>query len=291
MKSLRWLLLAALVAAWPAQAFWQSRDSNYNVSVSVAASYVGPGDVVSGAVLWWGLRCYNNAYSGNVADVYAPLDASHTLLTCSAGGVINQTLQSLATTCATSCTVKTLYDQTGNGYTLSNSTSAARPKLVLNAVGANPAMQFVSASDLHLTTGSFSQSQPYTYSVVANSTSGASWQCLISDHDGNEQLCYQSPKIQFASPSNVTVSMTQNAWHAIQAVANSASGAIGLDGVWTASLNAGSTGISTTSEFMGSDNSGDALNGYEVEAGIWPLAFNSTQASAMNTNQKAYWGY
>ena len=40
-RSLRWLILAALVAAWPAQAFWQSRDSNYNVSIASTGCFGG----------------------------------------------------------------------------------------------------------------------------------------------------------------------------------------------------------------------------------------------------------
>lgn len=57
------LIGAALLAGIPAQAFWQSRDSNYNVAISAGATYTGPGDVVSGATAWYGLRAYNAAYA------------------------------------------------------------------------------------------------------------------------------------------------------------------------------------------------------------------------------------
>src|SRR5580692_3898876 len=35
-----------------------------DVKVSSGGSYVGAGDTISGALAWWGLRCYSNAYSG-----------------------------------------------------------------------------------------------------------------------------------------------------------------------------------------------------------------------------------
>lgn len=57
------LIGAALLAGIPAQAFWQSRDSNYNKTVGVA-TYSGPGDVVSGATAWYSCtRGYNAAYA------------------------------------------------------------------------------------------------------------------------------------------------------------------------------------------------------------------------------------
>lgn len=56
------LIGAALLAGIPAEAFWQSRDSNYNTSITTA-SYVGPGNIVSGATFWFGLRAYNAAYA------------------------------------------------------------------------------------------------------------------------------------------------------------------------------------------------------------------------------------
>lgn len=54
---------AALLAGIPAQAFWQSRDSNYNVSITSASSYVGPGDVIASAIVWYGVRGYSAAYA------------------------------------------------------------------------------------------------------------------------------------------------------------------------------------------------------------------------------------
>ncbi len=58
-----WLLGLWVLTMLPAEAWLQSRDSNYNKSVSAGASYTGPGDVVSGATAWYGLRAYNAAYA------------------------------------------------------------------------------------------------------------------------------------------------------------------------------------------------------------------------------------
>src|SRR5437879_10288669 len=93
-----------------------------------AAAYSGPGDVVSGAFAWWGMLCYSNAYSGNVADITdaATGNTTGTRLQCSFGivsalvsgsactFVTGNACSSLATTCATACNVVTLYDQSGN---------------------------------------------------------------------------------------------------------------------------------------------------------------------------------
>lgn len=46
-------------------AYWQSRDSNYNQNVASGGGggYTGPGDIVSGASMWFGVRAYNAAYA------------------------------------------------------------------------------------------------------------------------------------------------------------------------------------------------------------------------------------
>lgn len=55
------ILLAAMPALADGRlAFWQSRDSNYN-ALTPLVSYTGPGDIVSSATVWYGLRAYNAA--------------------------------------------------------------------------------------------------------------------------------------------------------------------------------------------------------------------------------------
>ena len=65
-------------AVLPEIALWQSRDSNYNISIggSPPPPFSGPGDIVSGALDFWSpYECYSFAFTGNIADVYAPGDA------------------------------------------------------------------------------------------------------------------------------------------------------------------------------------------------------------------------
>ena len=55
------LIGAALLAGIPAQAFWNSRDSNYNVAISSGATYTGPIDIVASPTAWYGLRAGSGA--------------------------------------------------------------------------------------------------------------------------------------------------------------------------------------------------------------------------------------
>ena len=130
-----------------------------------AAGYTGPGDIVSGAVAWWGLRCYNAAYSGNVADITDSSTGSTTgtRLQCSAGTVsalvsgsactfvTGNACSTLAVTCAVACNVEELYDQSGaNSCTgsipcsITISTNANRPTYVTSCSGltSRPCMTF-----------------------------------------------------------------------------------------------------------------------------------------------------
>ena len=86
----RWLILSAVLIGLlsPAAAFWQSRDSNYNVAISTVA-YQGPGDVVSGATAW-----------GSCARVYNASKASTSTSLCDlvavTGGAVVCTLRGTA---------------------------------------------------------------------------------------------------------------------------------------------------------------------------------------------------
>src|SRR4051812_36677853 len=81
-------------------------------------AYTGPLDVAgyTSAYAYYGFRCSKSSYTGNVALIRnAATPTTTTQLTCSSGGVINETINSLATTCASSCLVTTLTDQVGSG--------------------------------------------------------------------------------------------------------------------------------------------------------------------------------
>jgi hypothetical protein len=284
------ILLAVLLGAIsPAAAWWQSIQQ---VAIAPPPSYQGPGDVVAGAKGWWGLRCYNAAYAGNVADVYAPSDASHTLITCSAGGTLNETLQALATTCAVSCTVKTLYDQSGNGHDAVNAAPTLRPALVLSCLGSKYCMAFVKATSQSLiATAVGATNQPWTFSSVANRTgSTTSFQGSVSDQVGGFGLQFGNAVntiLTYAGGTGASESgIADNAWHAIQSIGNGVSSVIDGDGTaTTGNSNSGSLGANIV---VGAGLA--TLDGRMTEAGLWGSGFTSGNRSAMCHNQFTYWG-
>lgn len=262
--------------------------------------YVGPGDAITGAIAWWGLRCYNTAYTGNVADVFdsSTGTTTETLITCSAGGTLNETIHTLAVTCAVGCKVKTLYDQTQGLHCGSSAvcdfgqnTNSKRPALTTSCIGSLYCMTFASASSQELVStvaqSINTQTQPYTWSITARQTTTAAG-ALIADN--NEQVYFTAtPALGATAGTNQTVGTTVNTWYAVQTVFSGASSFFYINGSST-SISPG-TASTGASQKMGNDPFSEFLNGNIAEIGLWNIGFSSGQQSTMNSNQRAYWGF
>ena len=265
---------------------------------AVSASYTGPGDVVSGATAWWGLRCYNNAYSGNVAAVWdgATGNTTETLLTCSPGGTINQTVNSLSTTCAVSCVIATLYDQTGNSHDVTQATNSQRPTFTQSCLGSNPCAAFLGSSTQLLKSAATigTLTQPNTLAMVsirtgAFTTKGA----VFGDSTGNLAYAYSNTANQIAvynGTNNATSAVSDSAWQSMIYILQSTSSVFYLNAVSTTiSGNPGTNSISGSAQ-LGEDDYGDKMTGDLMELGVWNSGFNSTQATNMCHNQYLYYG-
>lgn len=300
---MRWLA-GALAALWIGAASAQVGQAPAPALLMPApsASYTGPIDINGAAVIYAGLRCGSTSYAGNVADVYAPLDASHTLLTCSSGGVINETIQPLSTTCAVSCTVKTLYDQSGSlacaGGTACNftePTEASRPTFVANSSGTKPGMVFNGSQGLK-TANNLTLSQPLSMSAVGKRTtfnSGNNDNLLNGDSSGTGLLFASTSgtAASFGGAAVLSGSATENVTHPIQGFFNGASSTLFLDtggGTLSGPSNIGTSGFSaeTVSTGQGVLNT---LAGVVFELGIW-AGDKSANNAAMCANQHNYWG-
>lgn len=263
----------------------------------VAAGFQGPGDVVSGAKVFWGLRCYNTAYTGNVADVWDSATGltTQTLITCSSGGILNETVNSLATTCASGCRIKTLYDQSGANSCgggvcdLDQAINASRPPFTLNCIGSLSCLTFSGSQTLGK--ASFlSQAQPYTFSQVIQDTNSSA----VATYFTNQTAIYLSlnttPAIDLFAGTHGTVTISTSTWYAVQGVFNGASSIIYLNGS-SNSVNLGTSAATTGTITFGSDEFADNFIGTFAELGLWPVGFDATQQSNMNSNQRAYWGF
>lgn len=267
------------------------------ISQQSGAAYQGPGDVVSGAIAFWGFRCYNTAYAGNVADIWDSSTGSttETQLTCSAGGTVNQTINTLATTCASGCKVKTFTDQTGNGNTLTQATNANRPVISLTAstrsrIGAT----CTGASSLGMTGtwASGNQSQPVTITAMATRTSGTSQVILLDFNTDNIQLDFRGANIVsiFANTTFQDATQTDGSQHAFTTLVNGASSLINVDGVdGSSGVNIGSAVIGANQALCQSASGSLFVTGTFYEGGAWPIGFSAGQRTNMATNMTGYY--
>jgi hypothetical protein len=89
-------------------------------------------------------------------------------------------------------------------------------------------------------------------------------------------------------PASVT---TDNVYHAMQAVFNSTSSHIYIDGT-DATVDVGTVNTSNMDFVMGmyGDTTSNPLNGVVLEAGVWDVSTLSNFA-ALNSQQHSYWGF
>lgn len=259
----------------------------------VPASYAGPGDVVSGAYVWYGLRAYNAAYatgSNPALDIVDQAGANQLTVNILSDGRLDVASISawVSANSVSTIKVKRWYDQIGSRH-LDQATLTNMPVLNLTGFGSLPAIvtNGTVPQGMIAAGGNLVKAQPITYSLVyiydgREGEAVAHFGTFINTRSGDLKVRAGN------NPSAVTAA--NGSWHAIQGIVNTTSSALYVDG-------AGTTGISAGSS---APNSGITLNvnidfqapsNKYAEFGIWDIAFNGTQAGDMNTNQHGTSGY
>jgi hypothetical protein len=322
----RFLLALSLLAAGTAHA--DLLDMGVTASAG-GAVYSGPGDVVSGALVWYGLRAYNRAYAtalGKIAQVCLPSGGGCFDVASTASGNFNLAGVAGLSTCNNTtvlCTVQTLYDQSGANACgggvpcdVTNSTHADQPILVLPG-GCTPTTGTFDASKFCLSTGSGASSprvlvatadltsgspQPFTVSVVYDNPTRDSDETIFGSNNYGWPVIavgYSGPGIVAISAgvSPATVAgVAEGTYHAVQTVFNNATSDIYVDGTSHAPLNIATGSAMTTNRILVLNVASPGTIGFtglSVEFGLWPssVTWTTTQSGAMNSNQHAYWGF
>lgn len=265
------------------------------VPPAAPAPYSGPGDVVSGAIGWWGLRGYSNAYSTGSNPAIDVVDAATGLITTTVNILANGNLDN-ATILALGYAVKVkkIYDQTGNNMHVTQATLANMPALTQNVIGTLPGMTFSGSQSLTSGAWTSTTNEPYVFSGVGERTGNTS---NFADIIGSASTT--DPQLGFSNSANnallyngIIVSfpgVNDNAFHAMQGLFNAAASSIYVDGSSSGAVNpsGGSLDIGQMVVIGSGDN---FLTGIILEAGIWPSDI-SASFSAMNSNQHTYWGF
>lgn len=308
---MRWLALIGLLWAVPAVAqngamsalrpgsaisvMGQGRGAMSGAAVTGTAppaSYVGPGDLVSGATAWYGLRAYKASYAtGSNPAITIRRASDSTTATINILATGNLDVATATAFCAsTTCFVTQAFDQTGNGNNATQATAANQPQLSFSCAGSLPCMAFNGAQGL--SAASFTLAQPTSMSAVAmRSSSNTTTEQYIIGEPGTpySQLSFENianTAYIYSYNSKLTVSAADGVTHALQGVlVAGASQSINIDGT----LTTGSGGAGTPMSGLLTIGGGTAapLYGNIEEAGIWPSAFTPTQQTAVCHNQSA----
>ena len=286
------LLLAALPArAQTGMAGWQGELYPYT-----AAPYVGPGDLVPGAFVWWGVRAYNLAYATAAGGSFDWTCVNGSTFTGTVHVTITGDLNATESgTAESECglqviSVSKIYDQTGNGVNCLQGTSADQPSYFTTGGGSVRTYNFTSNVGW-CTATSPTTAQPISISLVGGVGPAFGHTTVmiggVPALSGAININGQYPTT--AACENLTVTYTPAAWNAWQCVGNGASSVFYVESSATPG-NAGTTGIGTTISFLGETDGSDSQYQAIDEGGMWAEAFTPTQAALLKTNECTYWG-
>jgi alpha-L-arabinofuranosidase B-like protein len=268
--------------------------------------YIGPGNINSGANVWYGLRGYNAAYAvtgtGKAVNVRRDSDnATQDIVILPNGHIDMATLITFAG--VANLFVTKWYDQSGNGADLTQITAANQPSFLLDVGDGLPGVSFnQTASNQGFNPATItSTSLTYLSGVVKRTTVG-NFPSFISQYDAvlntsGNNLGWNSTVANSAridSSAQIVATMSDNAFHSIQGLIASASSVLNIDGTETTG-NAGA-GVTYTKVIIGSymTNGGaslpQAMVGVIREAGGWAATPNSTIRAAIHTNASVFWG-
>lgn len=299
---MRNLLLALMLTAAPvaaqAQGFGGMFPGPGTPHTVGGGGYVGPGDVSgwSTAASWSGLRAYSNstaAAGANAVQVCTAADALCTNIRVTSTGGLSAADITTSTCTGTACTIKTWYDQTGNGKAYTQATISARAMFHVSCISALPCADFNGTTAFYHVTG-YGISQPLSINIAVIHPNVPDFSQLF----GDDQPITATAATTFffdptpsagmiASSGQLNLSPPFSTWEGFTSVFNGASSIFDINGSQTTGT-VGAGGI-TDAQLSGYGNSASRqLTGSVFEFGIWASAKNGTQISALNANQHAY---
>lgn len=273
-------------------------------------TYTGPGDIAGSAIMFFSTRCYSRTTnSKNVADVWDSSTGSttETLLTCSSGGVVNETVNPLATTCGSGCVVKTLYDQIGTfcgssqPCDVTQATNSKRPTLTTNFNSSgHSCLTFAGASSQILisTNNLGNQAQPLSFSNVVERTANfTTSQYNVDFRSGSLSFNFQTSTNTngfFAGNTGETWTQSDSTLHATGVSVNSGTNAFYVDGATASGAAGGPVGnngmaSSGTAALGGKGNNTLFLTGNICESAVWTSVLSSSTFTSLANNQLAWW--
>lgn len=291
-----------------------------------APAFQGPGDIVSGATAWYGLRAFSSAKRGTKAiNLCDNAGANCTdISTDAVTGKLNNPGTLGANNCATSntCLIKIWYDQSGalscggSACDESQATNANMATLTFSCVNSLPCAVFAGAQ-FYVSPATLASWASGTISAVANRTGAFTSAGNIASYGpntGSANLNFRqvaSAVQMFQGTGGIFISnITDSNYHAFQAAFNAASsdlmcgGSAGTScsnaGV-SNSLSPGSSAVSSSATIcIGAQQqaasstclaTNSPLTGQLTEVGVWNgTVFTGTQQTNMNANQITAWG-
>jgi hypothetical protein len=296
----------------PASAGAGSRDSNYNKSISGGSSYTGPGDIVSGATAWYGLRAYTaaiaaagtqklinirNTATSETCDVIVATNGGFGNVANCSGSSSGDTVALFCAESAGSCAVTEVYDQTGNGWNVVQATAAKQPALSLNCLkgGTLPCISATAAQNSILATAAnFTPSTGSGTMVVVGYTTANEFNDDLISNNGTNRITNSSTAstwVIFSSAGSLTGAATLSILHsAIAVIINSpGTSVLNIDGTETSSTSL--TGSTAAGKVHISSTTGASSANVTAEAGFWDTTnFSAPQRANMCGNMAAYWG-
>jgi concanavalin A-like lectin/glucanase superfamily protein/alpha-L-arabinofuranosidase B-like protein len=307
------VLTFLLLAILPVQA---AIRSVLQITIGAPAGYTGPGDVQSGALAWYSCsRAYSAAYAtanGNMCTVTRASDSATCTFKAATDGTADLTVGTPCTGSttvtafcnATTCSVSGVYDQSGaNGCTgaipcdLPAPIAARQPPFTFSCVNSHPCINpnGAASSGLISTATIAAQAQPFTLIAAARRTGATTTTQIIISFGSSSatNLGYTTNvnEVRMNAGSTAPFNATDAGFHALAAVIQNTTSVGYSDGTATGGTT-GTVTIGASADITLGNNSALTvpMTGYIGEAGVWPGAMTSTQAKAMCTNQRAWWG-
>jgi hypothetical protein len=261
------------------------------------SAYVGPGDVISGAVAWASpARAYNAAYIGSaLMDLVDQAGANPITINCLASGFADVSAITAWVTANSVSTIRItkLYDQTGNGHHFTQVTVASMPSLTLSALNGLPAM--TGASAVVFPTNNITQAQAFTLSYVAKRTGALTTeQNVLSIAGGTVMAGFSTTNNngRMAAGNAIVAAASGSTFNAFATIFNGTSSTLVIDNSATTNGLSNPNALSATPlRALSANGSGAGLTGQVMEVALYPGAWNATQYGNMNTNQHGANGY